>query len=72
MGGYGLFGGFFMIIFWVLVIVGVVLLIKWMVDQSAHGHRPPAQDRSMEILKERYAKGEVTKDEFDKMKNDLM
>src|SRR3990172_3756678 len=33
-GGWGLFGFLFMAIFWVLLIVGVVLLIRWLVEQS--------------------------------------
>lgn len=72
--GLGLFGGFFMIIFWVLIIVGVVLLIKWLVDQGARGtpHVPVAMGgQALEIAKERYAKGEITKEQFDQMKKDL-
>lgn len=73
MGGYGLFGGLLMIVFWILVIVGVVLLIKWFIDQSARGTgHAPASDRALDVLKERYARGEVAKDEFEQVKKDLM
>ena len=37
-GGWGMgFGGPFMILFWILVIVGVVVLVKWLADQSLAG-----------------------------------
>lgn len=37
-GGWGMgFGGPFMIVFWILVILGVVVLIKWLADQSSAG-----------------------------------
>jgi putative membrane protein len=75
MGGWGMgwFGGIFMIIFWVLVIVGLVFLIKWLV-QSTKGDSGSVQSRSpraLDILKERYARGEIEKQEFDEKKRDL-
>lgn len=72
--GIGLIGAVFMIVFWILVIVGIVLLIKWLVDQSARGSHPPMQppsSQAMDTLKHRYARGEITKEEFDQMKKDL-
>ena len=77
MGGYGTgwFGGIFMIIFWVLIIVGLVFLIEWLV-QSTKGHSSPgwtgSPARAFEILKERYAWGEINKQEFDEKKRDLL
>lgn len=71
--GMGWFGGIFMIVIWVLVIVGLVFLIKWLV-QSTKGDSEPAQggsSRALDILKERYARGEIDRQEFEEKKRDL-
>ena len=70
--GMGWFGGIFMIVFWVLVIVGLVFLIKWLIQTTSSGKtdgRP--SPKAMDILKERYARGEISKEEFETMKHDL-
>lgn len=63
-------------LFWILVISILMYAIRggrgrrhWMWDEHYHHmHRDPGMD----ILKERYAKGEITKEEFESKKKDLM
>ena len=57
------FGGFFMILFWIAVILIVVSLVK----KGSGGEKETAED----ILKKRYARGEISKEEFERMKKEL-
>jgi putative membrane protein len=72
MGGYGMgwFGPLIMVVFWVAVIIGIVFLIRWLV-QSTRG-RAGSAESALEILKRRYAKGEIEKKEFEQKKKDLL
>ena len=80
MGYYGwrfgssmpVFGWIIGVAFWVLLIFLVVGLIRWFV--SDHNNENSGEDKSdnaLRILKERYAKGEISKKEFDQMKKDI-
>ena len=70
--GMGWFGGIFFLIFWILVLVGLVFLIKWLIQMSkGHPHAEPGGSRALEILKERYARGDIEKAEFEEKKKDL-
>ena len=71
--GYGLWGGVLMMLFWVLIIGGIVLLVAWLARQG--GPTPlagPGQESTaLEILKRRYARGDITKEQFEQMRHDL-
>ena len=66
--GGGWLGTIIMVAFWVAVIVGIVLLIRWLVVSTKSG----SEDSALEILKKRYARGEIDKKEFDQKKKDLI
>lgn len=71
--GMGWFGMIFIMIFWVLVIVGLVFLIKWLIQTTSSGKTAEQTgSRAVEILKERYARGEIDKAEFESKKKDLL
>lgn len=63
-GGFG-FGWIFMILFWALVILGVIYLVKQLFTGSRTG---AAEDSAEDILKKRYAAGEITRDEYNEKK----
>jgi putative membrane protein len=57
-----------MLVFWGVVIVGVVLAIRWLMAQSRD---PRKTDSALDILRQRYARGEISKEEFEAKKKDL-
>jgi len=71
--GMGWFGGIISMAFWILVLVGLVFLIKWLI-QATRGEKEirPGGSRALEILKERYARGEIQKEEYETKKKDIM
>ncbi len=72
MNGFG-FGGIFMILFWVVIIGLGVWLISRLVSRTSGqppANLPPAES-ALDILKKRYARGEITKEQFDAMRRDL-
>lgn len=71
MGFGGGFGMIFMILFWVLLILLVVLLVNWLIHQSQSPGETNNNSRALNLLKERYAQGKISKKEFAQKKKDL-
>jgi putative membrane protein len=66
-GAWGLGMLLTMAAFWALAIVALVALVRWFVGPT----RTPATDPALDILRERYARGEIGKEEFDARRQDL-
>jgi len=74
--GYGGYGGWIMLIgmaiFWGLIIWGIVALVRrsggWGSSGADHQH----SESALEVLKKRYARGEINKQEFEEKKKDLI
>ncbi len=66
MGWWMIFGVLFMILFW----GGIIALIVWGIKRLS-GHGNGGNPTPLEIAKLRYARGEITKEQFEQIKRDL-
>ena len=66
--GWGLGMMAMMLLFWALVIIGLIVGIRWLLGRG----REERSDPALQILRERYARGEINKEEFDARKKDLL
>jgi putative membrane protein len=74
-GGMGLFGGWIGLIFNLAILVGIVLLVVWAVKRftssPTSGNQVPGNQSPREILQARYARGEITRDQYQQILQDL-
>jgi putative membrane protein len=66
-GMWGLGMMLMMVVFWGVIIAGIVLGIRWLSAQGG-GSSP---DRALDILRQRYARGEIDREEFEARRRDL-
>lgn len=81
MGGYGYgygpgmmdhFGWAFMILWWGLIFAGLAFLLRWLFLMASKGNaRGQREDKAVEILRQRYARSEIGKEEFEEKLKDL-
>ena len=75
--GFMPFGWIFMLAFWGVIILAIIALARGGLGRGqmcGHDHEPDAPENKknpLEILKERYAKGEIDKKKFEEKKKDL-
>lgn len=66
-GAWGIGMMFMMLLFWILVIAGLVLGVRWLLNDG----KERRSDSALEILRQRYARGEINQEEFETKKRDL-
>ncbi len=85
MGGYGMMGRFgaqgfgfnplgaiLPLVFWALVVGGTVLVVVWLIRNAGRtGSSTGVSEPALELIKSRFAKGEITKEQFDEMRRTL-
>lgn len=67
MGWWMLFGGAWMFVFW----GGLIALIVWGITKLSGRGNSSAKHNPLDVAKERYAKGELTKTDFEQLKKDI-
>ena len=62
-----------MVLFWAAIIAAAVIAVRWLAqsDRSRDNNAKQGSDRSLEILRERYARGEISREEYEQMRKDL-
>lgn len=75
LGMYGLVGGLFMLVFWIALILLIALGIRWLVTSTGTSSSSPgsvhADEAALDVLKKRYAQGEIDTQEFEERKKAL-
>ena len=54
-----------------LVVVGVVFAVRWLAGASGESPRDRSRDDALDVVRTRYARGEISREEFDRLRRDL-
>lgn len=66
-GGWGIM----MMFFWLIILVVVTIVVLRLLREHNHHVGNVQKSDPLDIVKERYAKGEITKEQFEQLKKDL-
>lgn len=69
-GGWGLTMMLIMSMFWLIVLGGIIWFLVWAIRRMSAGGTPQ-QETPIDILNRRYAQGEISREEFERMKREL-
>ena len=71
LGGMGLLGGIIGLILNLAILVGIVVLVVWAVKRFTAGSSPSGMQTPREVLQARYARGEITREQYQQILSDL-
>jgi putative membrane protein len=71
MSGWGFHTGWFwqpimMVVLFVVIVLGIIFLVRWKAPQAG-----PPEESALDILKKRYARGEISKEEFEEKRRHI-
>ncbi len=72
MNNWGMGGMIIQLLLWVIVIFAVIWAIKYFTGQGRNNSTTPIGESALDILKKRYANGEINKNEFEQKNKDLV
>jgi putative membrane protein len=59
------------LLWWAILILGIIVLVRLLGRDSSRGAAGPPAETALDVLKKRYARGEIGKQEFEEKKRDL-
>jgi len=65
------FGWIFGLLFWIVLIVATVAALRWLASKSGKNLTPPSEKSALEILDERFARGEIDQQEYEQKRQIL-
>ncbi len=66
---FGWIGPLVMVLFWVAVVAGVAFFVRFLVRRTGTAE---GEDSALEIVRKQYARGEITKAQFEEKRCDLV
>ncbi len=72
MGWWMVFGSIWMVAFWAVIIALVVWGVRKLMQREGSGLGTTEKRAPLDIAKERYARGDISKEEFEHIKKDLI
>ncbi|MFN3657285.1 MAG: SHOCT domain-containing protein [Pseudolabrys sp.] len=72
MGGWGYGYGPVHLIVWAVILIAIVVGVVWLVRSMAGGQSPARRSSGLDVLEERYARGEINRDEYLQKKKDIL
>jgi putative membrane protein len=71
MNGYGWFGSMAFCLLWLIFLFVAFIFFVRLLRHHDHGSMYKNRNEPLDIVKDRYAKGEITKEQFEQLKKDL-
>ena len=69
--GWSWIGGLIMLLWWALVVLAIIWLIRYVVHNSGERVARGPEESALDILRKRYARGEIDRKEFEEKRKDL-